>query len=112
VSAVGSSDGRLRRVEWVALATALVWGAAIVIGAIVVPLAGALVTGCALWRRAGEKGAGAFAWAVTGLLACFNLLAILSIGVYVVPVTVALVVACAAHGGKPRALSTSPGTSV
>jgi len=39
---------------------------------------------------------------VTGLLACFNVLAIATIGVFAVPVTVALFAACAAHGGRPR----------
>jgi hypothetical protein len=36
------------------------------------------------------------AWTLTGILAGFTLLAMMSIGVLVLPVTVALVVACAA----------------
>ena len=66
------------------------------------PLVAAVVTVAALWQRSGRHGAGAIAWAVTGLLACFNVLAILSIGVFVVPVTAALVIACGTHGAKPR----------
>lgn len=71
------------------------WGALLVAGA---PLVAAVVTSSALWRRAGRQGAGVLAWAVTGLLGCFNVLAMLSIGVFVVPVTVALAVACGSHG--------------
>lgn len=84
------------------------WGALLVAGA---PLAGAVVTGCALWRRAGRQGAGVLAWAVTGLLVCFNLLAMLSIGVFVLPVTIALVVACGSHGRKPHGVVTRPGVA-
>lgn len=75
------------------------WGALLVAGA---PLAAAVVTGYGLWRRAGRPGAGALAWTVTALLACFNLLAMATIGLFVVPVTVALLAACAARGGRPR----------
>jgi hypothetical protein len=62
------------------------------------PLAGTLVAGYALRRRAGQDGAGVLAWAVTGLLALFTVAAILSIGVFVLPVTVALAVASFTHG--------------
>lgn len=75
------------------------WGALLVAGA---PLTAAVVTGCGLWRRAGRPGAGVLAWTVTGLLACFNVLAMATIGVFVAPVTVALFAACAAHGGRPH----------
>jgi len=84
------------------------WGALLVA---VAPLAAAMVTGSALWRRAGRQGAGVFAWAVTGLLVCFNLLAMLSIGVFVLPVTLALVVACATHGRKPHGVVTRSGVA-
>ena len=77
----------------------------------VAPLAAVMVTGWALWRRAGRQGAGVLAWAVTGLLVCFNLLAILSIGVFVLPVTLALVVACATHGRKPYGVVTRSGVA-
>jgi thiol:disulfide interchange protein len=84
------------------------WGALLVT---VAPLAAAMVTGWALWRRAGRQGAGVLAWAVTGLLVCFNLLAMLSIGVFVLPVTLALVVACATHGRKPDGVVTRSGVA-
>lgn len=81
------------------------WGVLLVAGA---PLAAAVLTGCALWRRGGRPGAGVFAWAVTGLLACFNVLAMLSIGLFVVPVTVALAVACGAHGRQRHGAVSHP----
>jgi hypothetical protein len=68
-------------------------------------LAAALVAG-ALWQRGSRRGAGAFAWTVTGLLAAVNGLALLSIGVLLLlPVTAAAVCACAGHGrqGRPAA---------
>jgi hypothetical protein len=75
------------------------WGALLVAG---VPLAAAVVAGYGLWRRAGRPGAGVLAWTVTGLLACFTVVAIATIGLFVAPVTVALFIACAAHGGRPH----------
>ena len=71
-----------------------------------VPLAAAVMAGYGLWRRAGRPGAGVLAWTVTGLLACFNVLAMATIGMFVVPVTVALFAACAAHGGRPHGAAT------
>jgi 4-amino-4-deoxy-L-arabinose transferase-like glycosyltransferase len=79
------------------------WGALLAAAA---PLAAAAVTGYALWRRTGRQGAGVLAWTVTGLLACFNFLAMLSIGVFVIPVTLALAIACGTHGPKPRGVVT------
>lgn len=74
------------------------WGVLLVAGA---PLAAAVVTAYCLWRRAGRPGAGVLAWTVTGLLACLNVLAMATIGLFVLPVTLALAAACAAHGGRP-----------
>lgn len=74
------------------------WGVAVVLA---VPLlVTVLVAGALLLRP--RPGATVVAWALTGLLAVFNLLAMLTIGVFVVPVTAALVVACAA-GSKAGA---------
>ena len=146
VSAVGSLVRRFGRPEWISLAFALVWGAGLVIAALLVPVyqsssnsgsgavtdgsatlvgvngwgallaagapvAAAVVTGCALWRRTGRHGAGVLAWTVTGLLACFNFLAMLSIGVFVIPVTLALAIACGTHGPKPRGVVTRSGAA-
>jgi hypothetical protein len=63
--------------------------------AISVPLLATVLVGSALRLRS-RRGALPFAWSVTGLLAAFNLLAMASIGLFVLPVTAALTVACAA----------------
>lgn len=84
------------------------WGVLLVAGA---PLAATLVTWYALrWRR-GRQGAGLLAWVVIGLLVGFNVLAMLSIGVFLIPVTLALVIACSTHGSKPAGAITSPRVS-
>lgn len=137
MNVVGSSGSRLGRSERISLAIALVWGAAVVIAALVAPvyqtsgasssgavthgsatlvgvngwgaliaasapLAAALMVGNVLWRRAERPGAGVLAWTVAGLLACLNILAMASIGAFVLPVTVALIVACSTHGRRPQ----------
>ena len=67
-----------------------------------VPLAAAVVIGCALWRRAGRQGAGVLAWIVAALLIGFTVLGMLSVGALILPATIALVVACINHGLPPR----------
>ena len=52
-----------------------------------------LAVGSVLWQR--SRWALPIAWTLTGLLAAGNLLAMLSVGVFVLPVTAALVLACA-----------------
>lgn len=59
-----------------------------------------LAVGLALWHGS-RHGALPLAWAFTGLLGVLNLVAMLSIGVFVLPVTAALIVACATR--RPRA---------
>jgi len=63
-----------------------------------------LVAGALLLRR--RRAAVPCAWAVTGVLALFNMLAMLTIGLFVVPVTAALVVACTATTARQPAVST------
>jgi hypothetical protein len=64
-----------------------------------VPLLVASAVTVALLRRDRRRsGAGPLAWVLTGLLAAGNLAALLSIGVFVLPVTAGLVMACALHG--------------
>ena len=65
-------------------------GVVVVLG---VRLLVALVVAAALSRRA--RPAAALAGTLVGLLAVFTLLAMMSIGLFILPVTVALVVACA-----------------
>jgi hypothetical protein len=69
-----------------------------VVVVLAVPLLVTLAAGSALWSS--RRGAVAFAWTLTGLLAGFTLLAMLSIGVFILPITAALFVACAVH--RPR----------
>ncbi len=143
-SAAGPLDRRFGRLQRIALATALVWAAGLVIAAVLLPayqssgvsssgtvtnssatlvevngwgvllvagapLAAALVIWNALRRRRGRQGAGLVAWVVTALLVVFNVLAMLSIGVFLIPVTAALVVACGTHGSQPLGAITHPG---
>lgn len=65
-----------------------------------VPLLIALVVSGAIWSRGDRPGAGPFAWSLVGLLIAFNLVAMLSIGPFVIPVTACLVVACILHGAR------------
>ena len=64
-----------------------------------VPLLVTMLVGWALWRRGARHGAGPIAWTLTGLLACLNLLAMLSVGLFMLPVTACLAVACAIRQG-------------
>jgi hypothetical protein len=65
-------------------------GSALVVA---VPLLATGLVAAALLLRRGRAGL-ALGWTVTGLLAVFDLLSMLSIGIFLVPVTGALVVAC------------------
>lgn len=58
-----------------------------------VPLFVTVAVGCALALR--SRWSLPIAWTLTGLLAAVNLLAMLSVGIFVLPVTAALVLACA-----------------
>jgi len=68
------------------------------------PLMVTLVVAAALSQRR-RRGALPFAWTLVGLLAVLNLLALLSIGLFLLPVTASLVVACASAGPAPSAIS-------
>jgi hypothetical protein len=70
-----------------------------VVAVLGVPLLVTLAVGSALWHSA-RRGAVAFARTLAGLLAAFNVLALSSIGVFFLPVTAAVLVACAIH--RPR----------
>lgn len=73
-------------------------GAMVVLG---VPLLATVLVGCALWPHS-RRGAVPSAWTLTGLLAGFNLLAMGSIGLFVLPVTAALIVACSTCRRGPQ----------
>lgn len=71
-----------------------------VVVVLAVPFVVTVLVGCALLLRA-HRGARLAAWTLTVMLAMFTLLAMMSIGVFVVPVTAALIVACAASRAQP-----------
>lgn len=65
---------------------------------VAIPLAAVLVVSTLQWwrRHRGRPGAGPLAWTVVGVLGAFTFLAMMTIGIFIVPVVVLLVVACAA----------------
>jgi hypothetical protein len=71
-----------------------------------VPLVATVLVACALLLRT-RRGALPVAWALTAVLGAFNLLGMLTIGVFVVPVTAALVVACASASGSSASVATT-----
>lgn len=125
---------RRRMFDWVLLAAATVWSAALLVVAMTAPLyettsvdattssAGVghvtqsstliaengsgvmlimgipllvtIIVAVALWTRGSRPGAGPVAWTLTCLLCVFNLLAMLTIGLFVIPVTACLIVVC------------------
>jgi hypothetical protein len=60
---------------------------------LVFPLVAAVIVAIALLGSA-RPAAIVLAWSVTGTVALFNLLAMLTIGIFLVPTTIALVAAC------------------
>jgi hypothetical protein len=66
-----------------------------VVVVLAVPFVLTVLVGCALLLRA-HRGALLAAWTLTVMLAIFTLLAVMSIGFFMVPVTAALIVACVA----------------
>jgi hypothetical protein len=88
-------DGSGAQAECVSTSSTLVAvnGLAAVVAA-GLPLVVTLLAGVGL--RSGSRGGRAAAWALVGLLAVFTVLALLSIGILLLPTTMALVVACAA----------------
>lgn len=65
-----------------------------------VPFVAVLVVAAALhyrWERS-KPGAGVLAWAIVVLLGLFNLVGMMSIGVFILPVTGLLIATCARSG--------------
>lgn len=71
------------------------WTAVLVL---VIPLAVTVLV--ALLLGVGGRGPRAGAWGLTALLGVFTVLALLSVGLFMIPVVVALVVACASAGSR------------
>jgi LPXTG-motif cell wall-anchored protein len=70
-----------------------------------IPLAVVVLVGAMLMlrRRRRRHGAGPLAWTVVGLLGGFTFLAMLTIGIFIIPVVVMLAIACATAPEDPRA---------
>jgi hypothetical protein len=68
------------------------WGALI---PLVVPLGVAVIVTLLLAIRRSDSGPGVIAWGVVGLLAAGTVLAMMTIGIFVLPVTGSLIAACA-----------------
>lgn len=98
--------------ERIALAGALVWSVLLLVAgaatlvedegsgillAVGVPLIATLLVTLALLARGPGKDAGPLAWGLVILLFGFNALALLSIGIFLLPTTVCLVFACGLH---------------
>ena len=81
-------------------------GAGVLIVLTVPLLVTALVT-LALWQRS-RRLALPVAWTLTGLMAVLNLLAMLTIGVFFLPITIALIVACSTSRARSQPLQTAP----
>lgn len=64
------------------------------------PLAVTLVVTGALWARGLAHGPGVVGWAATGLLSAFTVLSLMTIGVFILPVTLCLIAVCAVRQGK------------
>src|SRR5262252_2997142 len=82
------------------------WHVLLVVG---VPLVATAMVAGALWRRGPRQGAGVLAWTIAGLLAAFNVLALASIGVFVIPVTACQFIACAGHRHQRGSQVNHPG---
>jgi hypothetical protein len=110
-SAVTSSSGTTASADET-LVGANGWGVAVVLA---LPLLATLgVAGALLLPSRARPWAAAAAWTITGLLAALTLVSMLTIGIFVLPVTAALVVACArrpAPGGTVAAGEAPAGAS-
>lgn len=74
-------------------------GVLLIIG---VPLLMTILVALALWFRRSRRGAGPIAWTLTGLLTGFNLLGMLTIGLFVIPVTACVAFACLQRQTRPQ----------
>ncbi len=80
-----------------------------VVVVLAVPFVVSVLVGCALLLRA-HRGALPVAWTLTGLLAVLTFLS--TIGLFIIPITAGLVVACATSHPQPGHLGPVSGSSV
>jgi hypothetical protein len=66
-----------------------------------IPLLVSLAVGVALWQSA-RRGAVPIAWTLTWLMVAFNLAGMMTIGMFIIPVTVALLFACSRIQPRPK----------
>lgn len=69
------------------------------------PLLMVVIVCIVLWERPVARGAGAVAWTVTGLLGGFTLLAMMSIGVFLMPLTGAAIALCVVRQTRAGSLA-------
>src|SRR5262245_23298033 len=74
-----------------------------VVVVLAVPFVVTVLVGCALALRA-QRGALPAAWTLTGLLAVLTFLSLPSIGLFIIPITASLAVACATSHPQPGQL--------
>jgi hypothetical protein len=82
-----------------------------VVVVLAVPFVVTVLVGCALLLRA-HRGALPVSWTLTGLLAVLTLLSMPSIGLFIIPITACLAVACATSHPQPGQLGPISGSSV
>jgi hypothetical protein len=87
-------------------ATLVGWSGLGVVFVLVVPLLVTLAVSAALWQRA-RRGAMVVAWTLSGLLAAINIAGLKTMGLFLIPVTVALLYACSRC--SPRSLQQNKG---
>ncbi len=102
-SAAADSDGNLVQGEEIT-GTATLVGANGAWAALVISIPLVVTIAVAVLLRIGARPARVVAWTVTSALAALTVLGLMSIGLFILPATVALVVACAS-AGKHRALT-------
>jgi hypothetical protein len=95
-------------------ATLVGWSGLGVVFVLVVPLLVTLAVSAALlWQRA-RRGAMAVAWTLSGLLAAYNIAALKTMGLFLIPITVALLYACSrcSPGSMQQNVVTHPTAAV
>lgn len=83
------------------------------VAAVGVPLLVTVAVAVALWLGT-RRGAIPVAWVLTGLLTAFTLITMASVGLFILPVTVALIIACCTcqpHGGRQAAATAGERTA-
>jgi hypothetical protein len=78
---------------------------------LLIPLIVTVAVWAALLQRT-RRGALTVAWILSGLLALFNLATLMTIGLYIIPVSVSLLFACSRIQPKPKQGDTTKGLAI